>query len=85
MSRPQPNTATVRPPTSRAASWALLSMPNAMPLHRQEAYLEMVRSLAKDVAAETGIETVSHFIKLFRAHEGITPAEYRRVWKTRRD
>ena len=39
---------------SPSLSWRV-SMPNAMPLHRQEAYLEMVRSLAKDVAAETGM------------------------------
>jgi len=47
--------------------------------------LRMTEIPVSAVAAETGIETVSHFIKLFRAHEGITPAEYRRVWKTRRD
>lgn len=37
------------------------------------------------VAAQTGVETVSHFIKLFKAHEGVTPGEYRRLWRTRPD
>ena len=32
-----------------------VSMPNAMPLHRQEAYLETVRGLSREVAAETGV------------------------------
>lgn len=35
------------------------------------------------VAAEVGIETASHFIKLFRAHESMTPAEYRKVWRAK--
>ena len=39
---------------SPSVSWRV-SMPNAMPLHRQEAYLETVRGLAREVAAETGM------------------------------
>ena len=39
---------------SPSISWRV-SMPNAMPLYRQEAYLEMVRALAKEVAADTGM------------------------------
>ena len=39
---------------SSSASWRV-SMPNAMPLHRQEAYLEMMRGLARELAAETGL------------------------------
>ena len=45
--------------------------------------LRMTEMPVSAVAAETGIETASHFIKLFREHEGITPAQYRRVWKTK--
>lgn len=32
-----------------------ISMPGAMPLHRQEAYLEMIRGLARETAQETGL------------------------------
>ena len=39
---------------SPSVSWRI-SMPNAMPLYRQEAYLETVRGLAREVAAETGL------------------------------
>ncbi|HPS81766.1 MAG TPA: hypothetical protein PLP25_07910, partial [Candidatus Limiplasma sp.] len=39
---------------SPSVSWRV-SMPNAMPLPRQEAYLETVRGLAREVAAETGM------------------------------
>ncbi len=35
-------------------SWRI-SMPNALPLYRQEAYLEMMRGLSQEVAAETGM------------------------------
>lgn len=39
---------------SSSVSWRV-SMPNAMPLGRQEAYLEMVRALAHEVAGECGL------------------------------
>ncbi len=39
---------------SASVSWRV-SMPSAMPLHRQEAYLETVRALAREAAAETGV------------------------------
>jgi len=39
---------------STSASWRI-SMPNAMPLHKQEAYLEMMRGLAREIAQETGL------------------------------
>jgi len=32
-----------------------ISMPGAMPLHRQESYLEMMRGLAREVSQETGM------------------------------
>lgn len=35
-------------------SWRI-SMPNALPLPRQEAYLEMMRGLSKEIAAKTGM------------------------------
>ena len=41
---------------SPSVSWRV-SMPNAMPLHRQEAYLETVRGLSREIAAETGMPT----------------------------
>jgi len=43
---------------STSASWRV-SMPNAMPLHKQEAYLEMMRGLAREIAAETGLPLTS--------------------------
>ena len=39
---------------SGSASWRV-SMPNAMPLHKQESYLELMRGLAREVAKETGL------------------------------
>ena len=39
---------------SSSASWRV-SMPNAMPLSKQEAYLEMMRGLAREVSAECGL------------------------------
>ena len=39
---------------SSSAAWRV-SMPNAMPLHRQESYLELMRGLAREIAAETGL------------------------------
>lgn len=39
---------------SEALSWRV-SMPGALPLHRQEAYLDMVRGLAQELAKECGM------------------------------
>ena len=39
---------------SPSISWRV-SMPNAMPPHKQEAYLELMRGLARETAAETGL------------------------------
>lgn len=39
---------------SSSVTWRV-SMPNAMPLHKQEAYLEMMRGLARESAMETGL------------------------------
>lgn len=39
---------------SSSASWRV-SMPNAMALHRQESYLELMRGLAREIAQETGL------------------------------
>lgn len=39
---------------SASVSWRV-SMPNAMPLHRQENYLELMRGLTREVAQETGL------------------------------
>lgn len=39
---------------SSSASWRV-SMPNAMPLHKQETYLELMRGLAREIAQETGL------------------------------
>lgn len=47
---------------------------------------ELLRTTEKPVsaiAAETGLENVSYFIRLFRKQEGITPARYRKLWRQR--
>ena len=36
---------------------------------------------AATIAAEIGIENTSHFIKLFKDNEGVTPAIYRQYWR----
>jgi len=43
---------------SGSVSWRV-SMPNAMPLHKQESYLELMRGLAREVAQETGLPLTS--------------------------
>ncbi|MCE5343131.1 MAG: hypothetical protein LLF96_06015 [Eubacteriales bacterium] len=53
---------------SPTLSWRI-SMPNAMPLYRQEAYLEMVRSLSKEVAADTGMQLTGDMPAVLFAHE----------------
>lgn len=63
---------------SPSLSWRI-SMPNAMPLHRQEAYLEMVRSLAKDVAAETGMPLTSGIPSVLYASENQADGLYFRA------
>lgn len=55
----------------------------ALRIARAKELLRMTEMPVSVVATETGIETVSHFIKIFREHEGITPAQYRRIWKTK--
>ena len=35
----------------------------------------------EDVAFQVGMNHVSHFIHLFKAREGITPLEYRKLWE----
>ena len=37
----------------------------------------------ESIACQVGIPHVSHFIRLFREREGITPLEYRNIWKDR--
>lgn len=49
---------------------------------RAKELLRMTEMPISVVASEIGIETTSHFIKLFREREGITPAQYRKAWKT---
>lgn len=34
-----------------------------------------------EIAQETGVDNVSHFIRLFRAREGMTPLAYRKAWR----
>jgi len=53
---------------------------------RISAAKELLRTTEKPVsaiAAETGLENVSYFIRLFRKQEGITPAQYRKLWRQR--
>lgn len=47
--------------------------------HAKE-YLRTTDMPVSEVACEVGIENTSHFIGLFKKHEGITPNIYRRNW-----
>ena len=51
-----------------ALSWRV-SMPGALPSHRQEAYLEMMRGLAREVAKETGMPLSARFPAVLYALE----------------
>ena len=43
--------------------------------------LKYSRLTVGEIAQETGINNVSHFIRLFRAREGMTPLAYRKAWR----
>lgn len=51
---------------------------------RAKELLRMTDVSVSDIAEETGIENTSYFIRIFREQEGITPAEYRRAWRSDR-
>ncbi len=51
-----------------ALNWRV-SMPGALPAHRQEAYLEMMRGLAREVAKETGMPLNARFPAVLYALE----------------
>lgn len=53
---------------------------NLRMVHAKE-LLRQTETPVSVVAAETGVAAVSHFIRTFKAHEGMTPAEYRRLWR----
>ncbi|MEG0742240.1 MAG: hypothetical protein RR521_08410 [Clostridia bacterium] len=53
---------------SPSLSWRV-SMPNALPLHRQEAFLEMMRGLSREVAQEVGMPLTQGFPSVLYATE----------------
>lgn len=36
----------------------------------------------REVAEQVGVDNTSHFINLFKAHEGVTPSSFRKLWKS---
>ncbi len=60
---------------SPSVTWRV-SMPNAMPLHKQEAYLEMMRGLARETAAETGLALTSGVPAVLYASENQADGRY---------
>jgi len=51
-------------------------------ISRAKELLRMTEVPVSAVAEETGIENTSYFIRIFREHEGMTPAEFRRMWRS---
>lgn len=51
-------------------------------ISRAKELLRMTRIPVSAIAEETGIENTSYFIRIFRDHEGMTPAEFRRTWRS---
>lgn len=51
-------------------------------ISRAKELLRMTEIPVAAVAEETGIENTSYFIRVFREHEEMTPAEYRRIWRS---
>ncbi|MEG1755177.1 MAG: AraC family transcriptional regulator [Clostridia bacterium] len=51
-------------------------------ISRAKELLRMTEIPVSAVAEETGIESSSYFIRIFREHEKMTPAEYRRTWRS---
>ncbi len=44
--------------------------------------LRMTKMPVSAIAFETGIENTSYFIKVFKSRESVTPAGFRRIWRT---
>ena len=51
-------------------------------ISRAKELLRMTKIPVSTIAEETGIENASYFIRIFREHEGMTPAEYRKIWRS---
>jgi len=51
-------------------------------ISRAKELLRMTKLPISAIAEEVGIESASYFISVFRSHEAMTPAEYRRIWKS---
>lgn len=60
--------------------------PNAYLIHTRLNHAKgLLRTTELPIAAaaiESGIENTSHFIKLFKTYEGVTPAVYRNNWRS---
>ena len=68
---------------TRCAGLSPIAFLTNLRIVRAKELLRMTDMPISAIAAEVGIETASHFIKLFKANEGITPAQYRRTWKAK--
>ena len=51
-------------------------------ISRAKELLRMTKIPVSAIAEETGIDNTSYFIHIFREHEGMTPAEFRRTWRS---
>ena len=50
-------------------------------ISRAKELLRMTTMPISGISSEIGIENTSYFIRIFREHEGVTPAEFRRLWR----
>lgn len=50
-------------------------------ISRAKELLRMTKTPVSSIAEETGFENTSYFIRVFREHEGVAPAEFRRLWR----
>jgi AraC-like DNA-binding protein len=49
-------------------------------LNKAKEYLRTTDNAIAQIGCDVGIQNTSHFINLFKQHEGITPSSYRKNW-----
>jgi transcriptional regulator GlxA family with amidase domain len=54
-------------------------------IQRAEDLLRLTFLSVKEIAAHTGATDVSHFVRAFKRHSGLTPSEYRRSFSSLRE
>ena len=54
---------------------------NNLRINRAKELLRTTALPIYEICEQIGVENASYLIKLFRAHEGMTPYAYRKMWR----